>query len=193
MAILENGTGNGDAAKVGNKNRLHTHSLSASILNIATMNGEAFNVSSQLVNLTSATESALLYIENRENKDISLINEFVNLGTSTGGVGKGSMKFYLVPTGGTLITNALEADVDNRRIGDSLTLTATTYRGVEGDTLTGGSVIEIPTAGGQIASEYIIPKGASFAISYTPPVGNTSMNVQIGFLIIKDYPNYTID
>ena len=193
MSEIEDGTGSGKSVKVGNKNRLHTHALSATVGSVATQNGDAFNVGSQIVNLTSANESAILYVKNQEDVDISIVTVFVNLGTSTGGSGKGTMTFNLNPTGGDIITNAVDADNFNRKIGDANTVTVDAFRGVEGDSITGGQEIEIPTSGGAIASEYTLPKGSSFALSYAPPTGNTNMNIQIGFLIIKNYPTYTVE
>ena len=191
---IKDGTGTGRLAKVGDQNRVHTHALSASTSTVASVKGDAFNISSNLVTLTNDSEAALLYIQNNEDADISIITEFVNIGTSTGAPGvEGTTMFYLNPTGGTLISNAVEAQVLNRRIGDNETLDADTFRGVQGDTITGGNSIPIPSPGGAIASEYIIPKGASFALSYTPASGNTNIDIQIGFLVIKNYPSYTTE
>jgi len=192
--VLKDGTGKAFQAKVGDKNRLHTHSLAADISAVASISGDAFNVSSNLVTLTNTSESVLLYFKNLEEDDISITTEFVNIGTSTGaGSTKGIMKFYIDGTSGTIIDNALPAQVINRRIGNGNTLDGNIYRGVQGDTLTGGDTITIPTSGGAIASEYILPKGKSFALSYTPAAGNTSISLQIGFLIIKSYSTYTVD
>lgn len=197
MGILEDGTGSGNKAKVGILKRLHTHALQVSLSTGATLAGDAFNISSKLANLTSANESVLLYLKNNEDDDISITTEFINISQSTGGVGSAQIKFILNPTAGSIITNALLADKDNRRISDSKTLTCDCFRGVEGDTITSqDSEIPIPTNAGTrnaIPSEYIIPKGSAFALSVTPPTGNTSMDVQVGFLVIKKYSTYVVD
>jgi hypothetical protein len=190
---IKDGTGSGQLAKVGDKNRLHTHSLSATAASVATATGDAFNVSSELITLTSDSESALLYIKNNEEEAISVTTLFVNVGTSTGGTGKGLIKFNLDPTGGTLISDETAAQVLNRSIGSPSTLSADTYKGAEGKTVSGGDEIELPSSGGAIASEYVLPRGAKFSLSFTPPTGNTSVQVQIGFLVIKKYESYTIE
>jgi len=190
---IEDGTGSRKGAMVGDKNRLHTHALAASASSVATVTGDAFNVSSELITLTSDSDSGLLYISNGEQEAISVTTLFVNFGTSANGVGKGLVSFYLDPTGGTLITEANEAQVLNRKVGAPETLTADTYKGAEAKTITGGNLIQLPSSGGPIASEYVLSKGACFALSVTPPPGNTSMQVQIGFLVIKKYNSYTID
>ena len=187
MSEIEDGTGSGKSAKVGVQNRLHTHSLAADVGNVSAQNGDTYNIGSQLVTLTTANASGILYIENREDIDISLTTLFVNLGTSTGGSGKGTITFTLNPTGGTLISAAEDADNFNRKIGDANTVSLNAYRGVEGSTVVGGQVIELPTSGGALNSEYILPKGSSFALSYTPAVGNTSIDIQIGISIPTIY------
>ena len=190
---IKDGTGTGNKVKVGDKNRLHTHSLSATAATVATATGDAFNVSSELVTLTSANESSLLYISNTETDMISVTTLFVNIGSSTGGTGNGLIKFHLNPTAGTLITDETAAQVLNRNVGDPTTLGVNAYKGAEGKTCTGGDVIQLPHAGGAIASEYILPRGSSFALSYTPLTSNTSVQIQIGFLVIKKYDSYTIE
>jgi hypothetical protein len=191
-AIIKDGSGTGLTAKVGISNRLHTHSMSTPHTVVALEDGNAFNVSSELVVLTTDSESTMLYIKNNESFDISIITEFVNIGASTGGSGEGLVKFTLNPTGGTIISDAILAQTLNRRVGDSTTISLDAYKGSEGKTISGGSNIQLPSTGGAINSEYIIPKGSSFALSYTPPTSNTSIQVQIGFLVIKDNSQYTV-
>lgn len=187
------GTGKGTGAKVGDKHRLHTHSLSASAASVATVTGDVFNVSSELVTLTTDSDSAALYIKNNEDESISVTTLFVNLGTSTGGVGKSLVSFHLNPTSGTIITEEVAAQVLNRNIGNSETLTVDAYKGAEAKTVSGGDIIQLPLNGGAVVSEYVLSKGSRFALSVTPPPGNTSMQIQIGFLVVKKYNSYTVD
>ena len=191
--FIKDGTGSGRNAKVGVANRLHTHSLAVSVPSLATSLGDAFNVSSELVTLTTAGESALLYIKNNEEEALSIITEFVNIGTATGSTAKGIIKFYLTPSAGTIVSDATEAQVLNRSIGNTQTLTADAYKGAEGKTFTDGSIIALPSPGGAITSEYIIPRGTSFGLSYTPATGTTSQQIQIGFLVIRKYITHTTD
>jgi hypothetical protein len=192
-SIIKDGTGTGSSAMVGDKNRLHTHALVTTAASNATVEGDAFNVSSELITLTSANDSALLYIKNNEDHSISVTTLFVNLGASTGGSGESLISFQLAPTGGTLISDETAAQTLNRNIGNNTTLTAAAYKGAEGKTITGGSTVQLPSTGGPIASEYVLPKGAAFSLSITPPTGNTSMQVQIGFLVVRNYESYTIE
>ena len=191
--VIQDGTGSGTKVMVGGRNRLHTHSLSATSASVAVATGDTFNVSSELVTLTSANESSLLYVSNNEVDIISVTTLFVNIGTSTDGTGEGLIKFHLNPTGGTIISDATAAQVLNRNISNNTVIALAAYKGAEGKTCTGGDEIQLPSTGGPIASEYILPRGASFALSYTPPAGNTSIKIQIGFLVIKKYNEYTTD
>ena len=198
MSIIEDGTGTGLMAKVGIQNRLHTHSLSTEASSVATICADAFNINTGLVTLTSCCESALLYIKNNEVNPIAVTTEFINLGSSLDACCaiislKGTLKFYLSSTTGTLISDASCAQVLNRLVGDSSLLVADVYKGSEGKTLTNGNAIVIPGGAGAIASEYIIPKGATFAISYTPPTGNVSLPLTVGLLVIKDWSVFTTE
>lgn len=193
MSVIEDGSGKGNVAKVGDQRRLHTHALSSSADSVATVEGDAFNVSSNLVTLTNDCESGLLYIKNNEEGPISVTTLFVNVSCSTGGTGSGIVRFYLNPTTGTLISNQTCAQVLNRNVGNNQTLAADAYRGIEGSTITNGDTIPIPNRTGSIPSEYVLSKGKSFALSYEPPSGNTNVQVQIGFLVIRNYKEYTID
>ena len=190
---VKDGTGTCIHAKVGDRHRLHTHALTTSTSSVASMRGDAFNVSSELVTLTSDSDSALLYVENNEDHSISVTTLFVNLGTSTDGSGKSLVSFHLNPNAGTIISDATPAQVLNRNVTNSETLDAATYKGAEGKTISGGDIVQLPLNGGPIVSEYVLPKGAKFALSVTPPTGNTSMVAQIGFLVIKNYDSYTIE
>lgn len=194
MAIIEDGSGTGRRSKVGVANRLHTHSLSVPVSTISTLNGDTFNVLSGFITLTNAADSALLYISSTEDRDVSLFLGSLRLGDSTGGTGKGTITVHLNPTGGTIVSNAVDADVNNRRIGDANTINLTAFKGVQGDTITGAAATEVyPTTGDDSKLEYIIPKGSTFALSYNPPTGNTSIDVEIQFFVIKNYATYTVD
>jgi hypothetical protein len=188
--IIVDGSGSGYAAKVDQENKLLTHSFTVSSALTGALKGDAFNVGSTLLTLTSANESACLYIKNLEQDDIIISVQFINLGASTGGSGESKFKFYLNPTTGTIIDNAVAGDAFNRKIGSSNTLSATVYKGAEGYTLTNGDVIEAPTTGLFSTVPFVLEKGSAFGIAITPPTGNTSLEVQIGLNVIKNGSSY---
>lgn len=194
MSTIDDGTGSGAQAKVGQQKRVHTHALTASDISVAGMRGDAFDVNSGIITLTTANESGILYIKNDEDVEIALAVMFSNLGSTTGGSGSGVLKWHLNPTGGTLISGAVDANSINRKLGDPNILAGDQFKGAEGNTVTSTSSIDIPTAvSGIYSSIFIIPKGQSFAVTYEPPTGNTSQDVQMGVLVIKNYATYTVD
>jgi hypothetical protein len=194
MSSIDDATGTGKQARVGNENRLHTHSLAASLEQVAAQKGAVFNVATDVITLTSANESAVLYFKNNEDEDVSVIKEFLNIGSSTGGVGNGVIRFYLGALTGTIVSTATDANVLNRRINDTASLTADSFQGVEGNTIVGTSVIIIPfTGGGTLPSEFVVPKGSTLTITYEPPTSNTSIDITVGMLVVKNYPTYTVE
>ena len=185
--VIKNGVGNGNLAKVDESNRLHTHAFTIDTDTSACIQGDAFDICSGIVTLTNANEHAILYIKNNEDDDLIISLQFVNLGTSTGGVGKSTVTTYLNPTGGTLISDANNAGVLNRRVGDSTSLTADSFgASAQGKTLTGGDTISFPSSGFAANSPFVLPQGQSLAMSVTPPTSNTSMRVGIGFYIVRN-------
>jgi len=194
MSNIEDGTGSGRLAKVGVGNRLHTHSLAATTVEVATIEGNVFEVNSALVTLTTANESGILYIKNNEDKDIGIVITHVRLGASTSGVGSGTLFFNYNSTTGTLISVANAATVVNRNLGDSILLSADAFSGVEGSTITDGIVVGLPISESEEHQDvYVLAKSKSLAISYQPPTSNTSQQVQINFILIKNFPKYTIE
>ena len=182
---IEDGTGNGNEVKVDDENRMHVHSFGVDIDTASALQGDAFDICSGLITLTSANESALLYIKNNENDDLILSLQFVNLNASTNGVGESTVKYYINPTGGTIVSGASDAGVINRKIGDANTLTADVFKGAEANTLTGGSNIEFPSTGFASSSPFVLPKGATLGIAIIPPTSNTSMVAAVGLYVIK--------
>jgi len=192
--IIKDGTGSGNTARVDPENRLSVKALILPEDLEAGLLGCAFDISSTLITLTNDTANSLVYIKNNECGDLVLSAVFADFGSSTCGVGTGIITQNINPTAGTLVCcTPTCAQVLNRKIGASCTLTADIYRAdANSQTLTGGSTIQFPQSAGTnafFASPFILPKGASFGFGYQPPAGNTSMVVQIGFLILKGVTN----
>ena len=190
---INDGSGKGFSVKVDECQRLHTHAFTICANTSATINGDVFDICSGIVTLTTACESGMLYIKNNENDDIIISLQFVNLGTSTGGTEQSIVTFYLSPTTGTLISGACPTSVLNRRIGSSSALDVDTFNGEEGSTITNGNAISFPSTSFTSNSPYVLPKGATFAVSITPPTGNTSMSAAVGFFVIKNASKYGND
>lgn len=189
--IIKDGTGSGNTAKVDENNRLSVKALILPEDLEASLIGCAFDVSSGQITLTNATCNSLLYILNNECGNLVVDAIFVDTGTSTGGsAATGQITWHLGPTGGTVVSELCDAQVLNRQIGASCTLTANAYKAAAiSKTLTGGSTVSFPSNGGLFTKPFIIPKGQAFGISYQPPVGNSSQVVQVGLLILKGVTN----
>lgn len=193
---IESGTGNGQELGIDKNKRALTKSHSLNSKEYSSDAGWRFNSGSGLITLTSAAESAVYYFKNNEDYDFVITNVFASAGASTSGTTTFAiLKVYFSPTGGTLISNAVAAPSPNNfKIGSANELTATVYKGVTGDTATGGtsSILRFFQIQGETnipADGIIVPKGQSIAISLTPPASNASLPIVVG---ISGYVNRPI-
>lgn len=189
---IKDGTGKGYAAKVGEDNRLHTHSLTVTIEQSAAINGDVFGISSGVITLTSANESAIYYIKNNTDDDILIIEQFLLFGASVGGTGSPTVKYYTgADSSGTIVSTANDITPVNRRFLDSGVIDVDAFYGAEGLTLSGGTESSFVTTGFTNTGTFIIPKGVALGISVTPPSGNTSQAFTFGLNVIKNASDYT--
>jgi len=186
QTIIKDGTGQGKAAKVDNKHRLATKTVSQSELISATQSGNAYTLSTGLINLTSGDESAVLYLKSNENSDLVVAKILTQVGLSNA-TGDIIRRDIIAPTTGTLITDATPALVANLNTGSSNSLDATVYVGAEGKTVGGGvfTGLSIWHQSQTIESDigFIVPKGAVLGLSFEPPTGNTSLNIIIEVIV----------
>jgi hypothetical protein len=125
--------------------------------------------------------------------DPFVIKEILAIPTdSTGGTGRAVISLEKNPTTGTIIDNAVVMpSIQNRDFSSSEILSADLYKGVEGDTITDGSVFgatsrsnfDVPITFD--AANIILRKGNSISVCITPPSGNTSQMwivVFVGFV-----------
>lgn len=186
------GLGSGKEAGIDSNNRILTAAITETISNHVTEFGGRYNLNTGTINLTSANSSAVMYFKNNEDYVYSITAFILYFGPSTGGSGVSTIDIYADPTGGTIISNAVDADIIfNMDLGSARDLDANVYKGAEGNTLTGGvhafSGYQAPSNARVISvGQLLVPKGESFGITVTPPTGNTSMNVQA---IISGYVN----
>lgn len=189
MTIINNGTGDGIAAKVDTSNRLTTFSTQQSSAISAMKSGSRFIAPTRVITLSSDTESALFYFKSNEDSSL-IIDEFrLSIGPATD-VGSNliendvvTLTVYVNPTGGSLIDNAISMLVANKNAGNSRTLDVIAYEGVDGDTLT-GELLKVEELH-QVAknhvdnSPFMIPKGGIVAFGIIPPSGNVNMKISI--------------
>jgi hypothetical protein len=175
--------GNEYGAEVNSFNQLQVASVSQSRENYSTEFGNAFQVTNGRINLTNDSKSALLYIKNDSENDLVMDRVVLIQGSSTNGVGDASFQTLRNPTAGTIITNASLAGVSNSNHGSSNAINGLNYKGVQGDTFTNGTGVNLPIMQSQNRSTFplnrVLPKGSSIGWAYTPPLSNTSIDIVI--------------
>ena len=102
--IIDDGTGSGYKAKVDSDNRVHTNAISREEVVQSVFLGNGYNINTGAVTITNdTTDNAIFYLKNNGNDDLIVHEILIILGTSTGGVGDGTLKVFRNPTGGTII------------------------------------------------------------------------------------------
>jgi len=181
---IKDGTGRGTSAEVTESYKLMTLSVTEAISAHHAFEETAFNINTGNITLTSANASSVLYLKNNDDADMVIESFIYNLGSSTGGSGFTQVQVERNPTSGTVISGGTSFDAVNRNFGSAKTLTATSKKGAEGSTSSGGTVCLdsiFPSAGRNVISvgAIILPRGASLAVKVTPPTSNTSQTIQI--------------
>jgi hypothetical protein len=177
--IINDGTGTGAKLKISSQNRAQTDAVVHTSAQEAAEEGRLYQVGAGIVNLTSANESQILFLKNEGDKDLEIVNVTISSGLSTGGAAGDVFlaQLYVNPTSIT----GTDAPFVNNNLGSSRSLEGVFTAGAEGSVLTGGTLggaVYFPVAKFERVSLYwVLPKGSSFAISITPPAGNTSLNV----------------
>ena len=190
---IEDGGGKNGFAEVNNEQRLKTQSVTESEALHAAEVGDAYNINTGLISITG--DATLLYIKNNEDKD--LVIEAIALGSFEGITHSDDPYITLVrnPTGGDLVSDTTAVDMNqNRNFGSSKTLTASTYKGKVGGTLTGGNDIAFlqATPGGRsfYGINFVIPKGSSVGIKLVANASSGSANWYCAAIVhLKDIEN----
>lgn len=182
MAMIIDGKGSGRRAQVNSLNRLVTETVTFEREDDAISAGVGYQLTSAPVTYTSGgTPTGVFYMKNVEDVDVVLDRVVLMIGTVTGtATDDWYHRIIRNPTGGTLITNAVPGGISNSNHGSANVLNGGDfiYKGIEGDTVTGGTGVPLPV---QLQSNRIlfpigrrIPKNSSFAVEITPPAGITA-------------------
>lgn len=193
MTILEDGSGNGYKVRIGPSLRMATESVTETLEELSINQGNGFNIATPRITLTTTNESALFYIKNNDDRELILTTVFVNSSNSTGTLSNQPyFKVYRNPKTGTLIDNARLIEPINKNYGSKEIITADIYYGAEGDTIGGeDGIIDIPMPPRDVLplAEFVVtvilPKGSSYAHTYRPSTGNTSVDIITGCNIYK--------
>lgn len=184
--FIQDGTGTGYRAKVTSDNRLTTDSVETTAESLASVGGDSFNVSNDIVDITSDAETALIHIRNTNSEDWVVTRVYFHFGGSTGGVGSGEFCMTTNATTGTLISGGSAVTPVNANLGSAKLLVGEFLQGTNGSTVTDGieflrTIVPSFTSRNIIPFDsVIVPPGASLSLSFKPPAGNTSLNVQLG-------------
>ena len=183
----------GQAARVNEDGQLSTFSQTVSNSLAASIKGDRYNISGELfVTLTDDAPTPVLYIQNNEPESVgwALTQLVVVAGASAGGTGEYSVSFHSNPTSGTIITGGIDALIVSQNLGSQKPLEATAKIGGTGDTIQGGISISRlipvnPVVFDLPLDAVIMPPGTSIAIGVNPPLGNTSMIVDVSVGLLR--------
>lgn len=177
--MIEDGTGSGRKLKITSDNRAKVDAVTHESAQEAAESGDLYQIGAGIVNLTSANESAVLFIKNNSDTPLEITNVTISSNVSTGGTA-GDVLLAKLYVGGTSITGTTAPFVNNN-LGSSKTPDGTFTAGAEASAVVGGTLggaVYLPVAKFErIKLYWILPKGASLAITIQPPTGNTSLNV----------------
>lgn len=198
--ILTDGSGGGYQAKIDLNKRLHVDSVARDIVSQAAIVGNAYNFNTGAITLTSANESAVGYFEYLGDDPFVISEILFIVGGTTGGSGDGTARIYRNPTGGTIVSGAVDIEIAaNRDFSSSKTVSANSYKGAEGNTITGGTLFadssrsSFGTVISFDAAPIVLKKGNTLCCSWQPPAGNTSQVVKIaatGFVEASDVTDF---
>ena len=193
--IISDGAGTNYEMKVGLDHRAHVDAVTFGKSEIEVERGNGYNVNTGAITLTDATPTSVLYVKTNEDKPVIITALFYMTGVSTGGSGDQIITVYKNPTAGSIITNAVDAEMPavNRNFGSSKTFDGNVYKGAtaDNDFTDGDKVIEsLLNASSKrtvlAVGDIVMPKGSSLGISITPPAGNTSMQVEFAISMFID-------
>ena len=192
------GNGSGYRAKVDENRRLHTDAISRDQLEQAALIGQAYNFSTGVISLTTDASSALFYLDYQGDLPLEIKEIGVSLGQTTGGAGNGVIEIIKNPTSGTIIDNALVIPTtdSNRDFSSTNDLDATKYKGANGYTFTDGNDVAITSRSTFDepvifdAAPFVLRKGNSIGVRYTPPTGNTSQTAVVFLTCFVETSDY---
>lgn len=188
--VVKDGAG-GNTARVDGSNRLHTFDVSRSEATQALIEGNGFTITTGSITLTSDSPSALLFIKNTDSDPWIITRIFSNTSVSQDGPGTYNLEIVGNAVTGSLIDSGADGAAANLNFGSPRELSSIIKIGSEGSSVNEGNPIIdsiVPTAGNRLlisGDPVAVPSGASAMIRVTPPAGNTSMDVQVGFVLYR--------
>ena len=181
MSIILDGRGRGYRAAVTPDQRLRAEAVIIDPEDDAIRVGEGWQITSTPVNFTDDSMCPMLYLRNNGELDLVLDRAVLLLGSVTGGSGDWTFQTLRNPgdyASDTILTNALSGGISNSNHGSQKLPDAEYYKGLPGDTLTGGTGAPLPIQQQSNRTVYPfgrrLPLGASIGFKLTPPTGTTA-------------------
>lgn len=189
MFVIKSGS-DGNTAKVNELGELSTFAVTEDVTIRKALSAEAYLIGTPIINLTTDTISYVIYVFNSDLVPWIITKIFPRYGESVGGGGldfKSSTIFN--PTGGTLLSSGTDFFAANLDLANQVPLQGIFKYGAQG----------LIAVGNNPAAETLIPAarpfenpvpiilrpGSSFAVGVTPPTGNTSLNVQFNYELLR--------
>jgi sRNA-binding regulator protein Hfq len=186
MQQIQDGTGKGNLAKVDSNQRLYTNAVTREEVELSIFLGNGYNINTGLITITNAgVDNGVWYLKNNGTDDVVIHEMLIILGTSTGGVGDGTLKVFRNPTTGTLISGALAVEANvNRNFSSSNAMEVLTYKGVTAATVTDGTTLGSTNRSGAsvinfTSTPFILKTGNSIGVTWAAATSNTSQSVRI--------------
>lgn len=177
MARIADGSGRGFEAAVDSTNRLLVESIALNIREEAVLEGASFELGG-LVTLTGTSETAVIFVENQQDRTIVLDRFEFSSPESTGGTSDAML--LTLYTGPSAITNSTPGGVGNSNFGSALAIPVDVQLGngstsaVTGGSAFGSSYVRL-VGQSMFNGPWAVPRGNTFALTATPPAGNTSL------------------
>jgi hypothetical protein len=193
--LIEGSNNPGNRVHVSDDGRLQTRAVTITEQAQKSLLGDAYNINTGEMTLTDDLQTPIFYFKNEtENDSLIIPRVFFVFLESTGGAGKARACIKANITGGTILS-APDLAPTNFNFGSSKIPGTTLKLGASGLTEVGGSVGPefLFTSDNQRQTvpfeAIILPRGASMTVTFTPPVGNTSMVLEAGanFYIDGDF------
>lgn len=191
----------GDTAEVDAGHRLRVRALVNSAQEGATEDGDSYNINTGLISFTTTvTETGIMYLKNNEVRDFHIEGIFLSIGPAADADVDDTcrIRIYKNATTGTLITPT-PTNVDtnsNLNFSSSNTFSSDAFKGVEGETITNGTVHFESLINHNTRTAFPVSwslgTGNSIAISIEPADSTTAMKVICAITGHLEDPNSVI-
>lgn len=192
MEVIKDGTGSGYLAKVDSENKLQVRAVQQSEFSHALDEGVTWNIGTGFLTLTSDAQTPLVYIKNTGLVPLEISTYVFLTRASTGGASEdGLIEIVRNPNAGTIVTDETSVSPFATNFSSAKNPNADIYSGGSGKTISGydGTLRSFVGA----SSRFLLPietrleQGASLGILYTPPTGNTSMEIEVIFELYEEH------